>query len=168
MGIAWPILPEGDGDAPSRSPHSEIHSLLGANAAGATRRLTVDADRNLNVNVQAATGIEASAGILTRGAQATVTAATITTIATHTVATNTLYLDGFVATGQYDADWTLVIDNVTKITFQTSEQDRTARHTFPTAQPIAIGSIIDVKVNHHGPVATTGSFNATIIGHERT
>lgn len=53
MGKPYPKIADQDGDAPARSPHSELHSVLAANAAGATRQLLVDKNSNLLVSENA-------------------------------------------------------------------------------------------------------------------
>lgn len=169
MGDRYPVNPDADSDDSSISVSSSDRSQLAVEkGTQKTRRLTTDSDRNLHISITKAPGLEATAGIRTRGVDPTVTAGTLTTIATHTVVTNTLYLDNVMGDGQYDGQWFLVIDNVVQASYCTSEQDRTAKFPFPTAHPISVGSIIDIKVNHNGPGASTGSFSATIIGHERT
>jgi hypothetical protein len=86
------------------------------------------------------------------------------TIITYAVGVTPLYLDGFTATGNVDADFTLHINTAEKLCYRTSEQDRTAKVFFPTPQKVAAGSIIDIKVIHFY-TAWTASFKATIIGH---
>ena len=86
------------------------------------------------------------------------------TIITYTVGVAPLYLDGFTATGNVDADFTLHINTAEKLCYRTSEQDRTAKVFFPTPQKVAAGSIIDIKVIHFY-TAWTASFKATLIGH---
>lgn len=93
-----------------------------------------------------------------------VPSAAVTTIHTHTVTSTKLFLDIILASGNLDAEYLIVVNGSTKARYKTSEQDRTAKFLFPSAQRFEIGDIIDIKVLHDA--STSGDFNASLIGHK--
>jgi hypothetical protein len=97
------------------------------------------------------------------GLAATVADNVVTTIITHTVVGSTLYIEGFITTGELDAEYTFYIDNTKVLTLWSSEQQRNIFFNLTNAIIGAVGTIFDIKVKHYhtGKVA---DFNATLIG----
>lgn len=95
-----------------------------------------------------------------------VAANALTTILTYTVTgTEKLFLDSVFASGEIDAEYSIVVDGNIKAKYKTSEQDRTAKFLFPCSQKFSVGTIIDIKVIHFN-TAVSGDFNASLIGHK--
>jgi hypothetical protein len=93
----------------------------------------------------------------------TVAGSALSTIVTYTNSTgDDIWLDGFIAQGTVDAEYFLYINNVAKVNYRTSEQDRTAKVYFPRLVKIPNGTIVEVKVEH--AYTFTADFSATIIG----
>jgi hypothetical protein len=102
--------------------------------------------------------------ILQPDTQVAVPASTVTTITTYTNATaDVQYLDGWVATGQYEGLWQLLIDTSFKDERRTSASNMNVGVQYATPIRIAPGSTVDIKVEHYG--TGTGQFSATIFGH---
>jgi hypothetical protein len=88
----------------------------------------------------------------------------LTTLVSYTnVGTEPLFLDGWIGTGEYEGDWFLVIDTVTKPEDRSSASTMRAGIQFTSPRRIEPGSIIDIKVEHYG--GATGQFSATLYGH---
>jgi hypothetical protein len=93
----------------------------------------------------------------------TIAANALTTILTYTVSGSDLYIDNILASGTVDGEFSVLINGVVKAKYRTSEQDRTTKIVLPTAQRVAVGSIIDIKVVHYN--IATADFDASIMGH---
>lgn len=93
----------------------------------------------------------------------TVAGGSVSTIVTYTNNTgDDVWLDGFISQGTVDAEYFLTINNVIKLIYRTSEQDRTATVYFPRLVKVPNTTIIEVKVEH--VYTFTADFSATIIG----
>lgn len=98
------------------------------------------------------------------GVNAAVPSSSLTTIVTFTNSLSTpFFFDGWLGTGQYEGDWFVVIDTVTRPEDRSSASTMRAGTQFSTPRRIDPGSIIDIKVQHYG--SATGQFSATIFGH---
>lgn len=94
----------------------------------------------------------------------TVASGSPVTILTHTVVGTSLYLDEIIATGQTDAEYTVLINSVIMLRYRTSEQNRTMEFKLPVSQILSVGTIIDIKVQHE--YSFTADFAATLLGHK--
>ena len=93
----------------------------------------------------------------------TIAGGSLVTIVTYTNNTgDDVWLDGFMAEGTVDGEYMMTINNVPKLVYRTSEQDRTAKIHFPRLVRIPDTTIVEVKVEHH--YSFTADFTATVIG----
>lgn len=94
---------------------------------------------------------------------AAVPASTLTTIVTYTNGSDPFFIDGWTGEGQWDGEWTLLIDNGTQDWDRTTGSRASAGHLFASPVRVPAGGIIDIKVEHYG--SSTGEFKATLFGH---
>ena len=158
MGIDWEKLPDGDGDAPARSPHSEIHSLLAANSAGAARRLTVDASRNLKVTQGGAAGVVSA---LSQATASSVPSGTLTVVTSFT-ATATTAITKISCSGSDYGQFRLLLASVV-IDVRRSGPTRNTDFLFEYPLKLTTGQTLEVKVIHQD-ASVSPDFDATIYG----
>ena len=107
------------------------------------------------------------ATILQKGSALIVPNTTLTTILTFTNTSDILWFEGFNGSGEIDAEYTLVINTILKMSLMSSEQNRYVQHFFGVpGMRIEIGDIIDIKVQHFNTVVT-GDFHASLWGTRR-
>lgn len=137
-----------------------IVEMAGYNqATDSIKRVAVDNLGKLLVSLAGTTSVWEYAEITSIASGAT------STILTYTVTSTELFLDQVIASGDIDAEYTIVVDGSTKARYKTSEQNRTAQFIFTSPQRVAVGSIIDIKVTHF-QTGSSGNFNTALIGHK--
>jgi len=92
----------------------------------------------------------------------TVAGSSQTTIVTYTNTAVVLWLDGFIASGTVDAEYSLQVDAVDKFVLRSAEEDRNVQFHLPKPIKINASSVITIKVIHYKTY--TGDFEATILG----
>ena len=138
-------------------------NLLGAQLQFPTEvEIANDIGNPVPVTIVSGAGTQTS--FVKYGKQSAVPNGTLTTILTHTVVTTDLYLTGFIMTGEIDAEVGLYINTARAIPGRTSEQDRNLMLHFPSALKMAVGTILDLKIEHfyNGKVS---DFEAALIGY---
>lgn len=140
-----------------------IVELAGYDVSSDTlKRVAVDNQGRLKVVV---VGAAVAVSVLEYEEITTIADNVLSTILTYTVVGSSLLLDNIIASGDVDAEYQLVVDGDVKAKYRTSEQDRTAKFSFPASQQFSAGTIIDIKVIHFS-TGQTSSFNTTLIGHK--
>jgi len=121
--------------------------LFGISPSGKLLPISIDEDGKLQVNVTV--GVQEIDSVIVYDYANTVAKDTETTILTYTNGSlKDMWLDGFVATGNVDARYSLYINNTLKIPHRTSITDVTAKMNFTTPIKIVPSTIIDIKVIH--------------------
>jgi len=128
--------------------------VLDVNLAGATNPIPV--------TIVSGGGI--TQNVFDYGTAVIVPANTVTTIKTHTVTGSTLFVTGWTASGEVDAEYQFFINASKVLTWRTSEQQRNAFVPFPNIVRSVVGTIFDIKVLHFYP-GKVSDFDATLIGY---
>lgn len=161
MGKKYPDYPDDvqDGDEPSYSPNKTHKSVLGVErGTDSTRRLEMDANGNVNVNIAAST---TAVSPLAVGSASNVPDNVLTTIVTYTAA-SAIQITRISVSGTVYAKFQLFL-NASLIETARSGPDRTLFMEFKSPLSLSNTDVLDVKVTHYN-TGLMENFEATIYG----
>jgi len=161
MGKNWPKYPGdvSDGDEASHAPTKNDRSLLGTERGNdSTRRLELDANRNLYTNVAADSRTES---LLYSASLSGIADSTPTAFVAYTApATQKVYR--VEVSGQGAADYTLRV-NAGTISIKRTNLELNVSFVFDKGLSLAFGDTMDVVVDHCS-IGNTKDFNLFIYG----
>lgn len=131
------------------------------------KRVAADSLGRLEVIVK---GFTPTTSVWDEQSSTTVAANALTTVYTRTVTTSDLLIDNITGMGTLDAEYRILIDSTVVERKCSAEQDRNVNFSFPIAQKVSVGSVIEVKVIHYYDGTTrpseTGDFYVSLKGHK--
>jgi len=162
MGLKFPSTPPQDGDDESLSPGTNTRSLLGTDTFGNTRRLLVDTDRALYVDVlHDSSGGTGFSTTVNSYSETLVPFATVTTILTYIVPDGqTLNITGVLCWGDTSGEFLIKVNSMTKGGGRSTAADPNFQGDYRSAPIIANAEdMVTITAEHFNPSSKTMKAN---------
>lgn len=162
MGIPFPNTPPQDGDDESISPRSNARSLLATDQFGNTRRILVDTDRAVYVDIlHDSSGGTGFANTINSYSETLVPFNLETTVLTYTVPLGqTLHITEVIGWGDTDGEFFVRVNTIQKGGGRTTAATPNFIGDYSSAPIIAnAGDMVTITAHHYNPSAETMKVN---------